>query len=221
MSNLSKSHQHPLPACTQPTHVVLPVPGVQTEQHLRNLVAYLMNKNKELGTQLGVCVHQLQISIRQQQMLERANHELSGQLMASRAKLQQEEIARDIWTPMPAGIKRGCPDPMLIPVDAGEDHLYLGEDDPMDRPLTVKRVAEENGFKCSKKDLYQLSGHIYAGFLNTRGKPPTIRVVHDKDGMPSSLGCFVERDRGLILAVLDKFGEREGPAGLATTSSLL
>ena len=93
---------------------------------------------------------------------------------------------------------------MLIPVDGDEKSQEF-----LNKPLSVKRVARENGFKCGKRDLYELSGHVYNSFINAHGSPPVVRIVRDEKGVPSTMGFFVERDRGLILAVLEKFGQRE------------
>jgi hypothetical protein len=192
---------------------LVPVGQHETVPHLKYVIEHLSNKSNTLGVQLGVCVQQLQLTSREKQILERNNQELREQLRIlkteldeCRAQLLQQELANSTWTTCSVGDNKETADETLfVPIE--ED---LQESAFLDQSLTVKRVAYENGYKCGKKDLYKLSGHLYNVFMHTRGRPPHIKIVKDESGIPCSMGCFVERDRGLILAVLDKFGERAG-----------
>lgn len=196
---------------------LVPVGQSETVQHLKYVVEHFSNKSNTLGVQLGICVQQLQLTSREKQILERNNQELREQLrdlktelVQCKSMLEQHELANSLWTVCPVGDKPLSSDStetvdetMLVPIEEDlQDSSFLNQS------LTVKRVAYENGFKCGKKDLYKLSGHLYNVFMHTRGKPPHIKIIRDESGIPSSMGCFVERDRGLILAVLEKFGER-------------
>ena len=215
-----------------PPHMTQALPSGDPSHYFHWALNHFRDKSLTLGTQLAVCVHQLQMTTKYQQILEKKNHELTQQLkecqaqleqrdqtlQECQAQLEQSDLVQRIWAPVfPPSIgskkKRAYMEDastgelMLIPVDQ-----HQAAEDFLDHPLTVKRVAFENGFKCSKQDLYKLSGHVYSAFLAKNGKPPHLKILRDLEGHHHSAGCFVERDRGLILAVLEKFGEPVLPA---------
>jgi hypothetical protein len=219
---------------TVPPHMTQALPSGDPAQYFHWALNHFRDKSLSLGTQLAVCVQQLQMTTKYQQILERKHHELSQELKECRAQLEQRDqdlqasqdelkecraqleqtdLVQRIWAPMPSLLSAGNKKKRAYMEDASTGELLLipvdkqSSDEFLDHPLTVKRVASENGYKCSKQDLYKLSGHIYSAFLAKNGRPPHLKILRDLEGLHHSTGCFVERDRGLILAVLEKFGE--------------
>jgi hypothetical protein len=217
--------------CTIPPHMIHCLPSGQNMdplQHMKFAIDYYTHKSNTLGVQLGVCVHHLQLCNRAKQLIEASHLELreelqktQADLMECRAKLDQTDLVQQIWVPnLPNANKRRSAD--FSDTEASMLQMLPDEDDQasldfLNQPLTVKRVACENGFKCGKKDLFSLSGHMYNSFIYTRGKPPSIKIRKDESGIPTTMCFLTERDRGLILAVLEKFGQRE--TSPATTDS--
>jgi hypothetical protein len=175
----------------------------------------LESKNLALGRDLGVS--QLQLHIAREDLekvrackralesqledtareLQEANVELSLLKREREERLEQERLAVEIWGPR----TRTQPDATWDPAP-----VLLTAEDP---PITVRGVAAELGFKLSRRDLQDVGSHVRDAFMRAHGRVPELRVFHGKDGAADRIGCFTERDRKLITAVVLARGRRE------------
>ncbi len=234
-----------------------PWTDTQLREDLRRSERYQMEleaKNIELNRELGVFLLQMHIAREDLERARAEKRELEARLEAASTqarelqelrmelallrsereeRLEQEQLAVEIWGPA----NRRQPDatwdppPVLLfsqgqPVEALSDPgvLLFSQGGPAealsdpaillfarrgekDRPLTVGKVAADLGFKCSAQSLHRLGSHVRDAFMRAHGRVPEPRVFYDRPGVADKIGCFTERDRELIAAVVRAHGE--------------
>ncbi len=161
-------------------------------------------EKRELEAQLEVAVRDLHDASSLLDGPKRELQELRMELALLRSEREereeQEQLAVEIWGP----VSRRQPDATWDPPAV---LLFSQAGIEKDRPLTVGRVAADLGFKCGAQSLHSLGSHVRDAFIRAHGRAPEPRVFYDGNGVADKIGCFTERDRELIAAVLRKHGE--------------
>lgn len=122
-------------------------------------------------------------------------------LRSEREELKEQELlAVEIWGPS----NRRQPDATWDPPAV----LLFHQPKPAsDAPLSIGKVASDLGFKHGAQQLHHLGAHVREAFMRAHGKAPEPRVFFDKNGTPDRIGCFTERDREFLEAVVRRYGE--------------
>jgi hypothetical protein len=221
-------------SCTEKLWSMVPVGAAWTESmklggelHEKAREEYLCDlrmKNNELAEQLGLYSMQLHVTLeemkalqvggskvspplspltlskqeesaRLKQELEAARLQLECYHKKENDELQQDSLAFEIWGSKKQPDATWDPAPSLL-------------DDPILRkPLTVGRVVNELGLRCTAKNVHRLSAHVHQAYIRAHGKPPTPAVYYDNEGLPERVSCYTEEDRDLITEVVTMFGD--------------
>lgn len=161
-------------------------------------------EKRELEARLEVAVRDLHDSSSLLEEKKRELQELRMELALLRSEREeqqeQEQLAVEIWGPA----SRRQPDATWDPPAV---LLFSQGKREKDLPLTVGRVAADIGVKCSAQSLHRLGSHVRDAFMRAHGRAPEPRVFYNGNGVADKIGCFTERDRELIAAVLRAHGE--------------
>lgn len=144
-------------------------------------------------------------------------------------RVEQEQIAVEIWGPAnrrqpdatwdtpPALLfsRDRSPGPLLsrdrspapLSKRAGSDLLDKPHDPLLDKPLSVCKVAADLGFKHGAPQVNHLGTHVRKAFMRAYGRAPEPRIFFARDGTPDRVGCFTERDREFLAAIVRRHGE--------------
>jgi hypothetical protein len=138
-------------------------------------------------------------------------HTLESTLALVQAELddfrQQEEaqikLSEGIWGPIVRPDPDGSWDPEPVLLD-GPVMLSGSEEDMDGRPLTLGRVLRGLGYRCTQAEVRKLGALLHHAYEKAHGHPPIPTIYYDSDGQADRIGCFTERDREFITAVVQE-----------------
>ena len=190
---------------------------------LQDFCKDLEHKNVQLGNELSITMLQLHIAREDLEKVRAANHDLQRRVdeaevelallrKAREERMEQEQLAADIWGPVmkPRPDATWDPPPTLLASEGKRGAHPLWTTGTRDQPLTVGKVAADLGYQCTAQHIHRLGTHVREAFMRANGRAPEPIVFYDRDGMPERVSCFVERDRPLIETVVRKHGELAG-----------